>query len=115
MRAPASARAVIAGPVLAMLLAGCQARSQPSPSPGPPQDLGSQTARIANDTAVFREAQDAVNAVVRNAADCEAAKAAMPEANRKIEEAAGRVQTAAGRTTLDALRAQVRRVAELCP
>jgi hypothetical protein len=39
----------------------------------------------------------------------------MPEANRKIEEAAGRIQTAAGRTTLDALRAQVRRVAELCP
>jgi outer membrane murein-binding lipoprotein Lpp len=96
-----------------LLLAGC--RGRPEPSPTPAQDLGSQTARIVNDTDVFRDAQDAVNAVVRNATDCEAAKAAMPEANRKIEEAAGRIQTAAGRTTLDALRAQVNRVAELCP
>ena len=37
----------------------------------------------------------------------------MAEANRTIEEAAGKIQTATGRTTLEAMRQQVRRVAEL--
>jgi len=62
-----------------------------------------------------RSVEQSVNEVVRNAPDCEAAKASMAEANRKLEEAAGKVQTATGRTTLEAMRQQVRRVAELCP
>jgi len=78
-------------------------------------DLGEQAARIGNDTEVLQDAQQAVNEVVRNAPDCQAAKASMAEANAKIEDAAARVQTAAGRTTLDAMRKQVARVAELCP
>ena len=94
-----------------LVVVGC-AREPPEPKP---DDIGAQTARIANDTEVLADAQQAVNAVVRNAPDCEAAKASMDEANRKIEEAAGKVQTATGRTTLDAMRQQVRRVAELCP
>lgn len=78
-------------------------------------DIGDQTARIANDTRVLQDAQPSVNEVVRNAPDCEMAKASMAEANRRLEEAAGKVQTATGRTTLEAMRQQVRRVAELCP
>ena len=95
----------------ALLLVGC------SKEPPPPKadDIGAQTARIAHDTQLLQDAQASVNAVVRNAPDCEAAKASMEEANRKIEEAAGKVQTSTGRTTLDAMRQQVRRVAELCP
>jgi len=94
------------------LLASCARDKPPEPKA---DDIGAQTARIANDTHVLRDAQESVNAVVRNAPDCEVAKASMEEANRKIEEAAGKVQTSTGRTTLDAMRQQVRHVAELCP
>lgn len=94
------------------LLVSCAGDKPPEPKA---DDIGAQTARIANDTQVLQDAQASVNAVVRNAPDCEAAKASMEEANRKIEEAAGKVQTSTGRTTLDAMRQQVRRVAELCP
>ena len=92
--------------------AGCAGEKAPD---GRSDDIGDQTARIANDTRVLQDAQQSVNEVVRNAPDCEAAKASLAEANRKIEEAAGKVQTSTGRTTLDAMRQQVRRVAELCP
>jgi hypothetical protein len=105
-------------PTKALALAGlvfCGACGDPKPPEPKADDIGAQTARIANDTKVLQDAQASVNAVVRNAPDCEAAKASMEEANRKIEEAAGKVQTATGRTTLDAMRQQVRRVAELCP
>jgi hypothetical protein len=95
-----------------LFCAGCGDRKPPEPKA---DDIGAQAARIGNDTEVLQDAQAAVNAVVRNAPDCEAAKASMEEANRKIEEAAGRIQTTTGRTTLDAMRQQVRRVAELCP
>jgi hypothetical protein len=96
----------------AALLAGCAGDKPPEPKP---DDIGAQTGRIASDTEVLGAAQAAVNEVVRNAPDCPAARASMEEANRKLEEAAGQVQTAAGRTTLEAMRQQVRRVAELCP
>lgn len=96
----------------AAVLASCARDKAPEPKA---DDIGAQTARIANDTEVLGDAQAAVNEVVRNAPDCEVAKASMAEANRKIEEAEGKVQTATGRTTLDAMRQQVRRVAELCP
>ena len=106
-------RMAAAVPVLAAaLFAGCAGEKAPEPKA---DDIGAQTARISNDTEVLAEAQGAVNEVVRNAPDCEVAKASMAEANRAIEEAAGKIQTAAGRTTLEALRQQVRRVGELCP
>ena len=85
-------------------------------APGPQsQDPEAQAARVAADTHLLQDAQQAVNEVVRNAPDCEAAKASMDEANRKIAEAESKVQTATGRTTLDAMKTQVKRVAELCP
>lgn len=67
------------------------------------------------DTQVLREASAAANDVVRNAADCEAARAIIPEAKVKLEAARPRLRTAAGRGSLDALRQQVGKVEELCP
>jgi PBP1b-binding outer membrane lipoprotein LpoB len=96
----------------ALVLIGCSREKKP---PEVSQDPGDQAARVANDTKVLGDAQQAVNAVVRNAPDCDAAKASMEEANRKIEEASAAVQTAAGRATLDAMRQQVLRVSQLCP
>jgi hypothetical protein len=105
-------RSLAAAFCAAALLAACARDKAPEPKA---DDIGAQTARIANDTEVLGDAQAAVNEVVRNAPDCEVAKASMAEANRKLDEAAGKVQTPTGRTTLEAMRQQVRRVAELCP
>jgi hypothetical protein len=105
-------RAAAAMGCLLALAAGCSGDKPPETRS---QDIDDQAARIGSDTKVLQDAQQSVNEVVRNAPDCEAAKASMAEANRKLEEAAGQVQTAAGRATLEAMRQQVRRVAELCP
>jgi hypothetical protein len=88
-----------------LLLSGCEKASDP----------GTATGNAASDTAVLKEAQAAANEVLRNADQCEAAKAALPEANRKLDEAAGRVRTATGQETLKTLRAQVRTVEQNCP
>jgi hypothetical protein len=90
--------------------AGCGKGEQPAA-----KDIGQQTADVAADTALMREASAAVNEVVRNATDCEAARAAIPAANAKLDDADRRVRTATGRTTLDGLRQQVKRVEQLCP
>ncbi|HEY7511712.1 MAG TPA: hypothetical protein VIG50_15750 [Vicinamibacteria bacterium] len=109
MKAPAWAFVFVGGCVYAISCGEAKAPERQADDPA------AQAARVGADTQLLQDAQQAVNAVVRNAPDCEAAKASMEEANRKIEEADAKVQTAAGRTTLDAMRAQVRRVAELCP
>lgn len=70
---------------------------------------------IAADTKVMQEANLAAGAVSRALGDCPAVRAALPEALRRLELAEARVQTPAGRTTLSALRAQMRQAAELCP
>ena len=77
--------------------------------------LGEQVASAAADTRVLKDVQEAANAVLRSADDCEAAKAALPEANRRMDEAASKLTTATGRTTLDALRTQVATVSRNCP
>ena len=102
------------GAVLAVAAVSFACAEAKAPERGS-DDPGAQTARIAADNQLLADVQQSVNEVVRNAPDCEAAKASMEEANRKIAEADGKVQTATGRTTLDAMRAQVKRVAELCP
>ena len=78
-------------------------------------DLGKDTAKVVSDTNVLEEASAAANAVVRNAGDCDAVKAALPEATRKLEEAEGKVQTVTGRETLNALRVRMKGIAETCP
>jgi len=79
------------------------------------EDVGQQTPHIAADTVVIRQAQAAVNEVVRKAPDCPAARAAMEEARVQLDEAAEKVKTIAGRATLDTLEKQLARIAELCP
>ena len=74
-----------------------------------------EVANITSDTAVLEEASAAANAVIRNNMDCDTVNAAMPEANKKLDEAAGRIRTPAGRATLEALKNQVRAVAQNCP
>jgi hypothetical protein len=78
------------------------------------KDIGQQTADITADTETLKEANAAVSEVVRNAGECEAARAAVPGANQKLDEVAGRVRTATGRQTLEALRGQVKRVSDMC-
>jgi hypothetical protein len=103
------------GFALALLAAGALSCAEAKAPDRQSDDPGAQAARVGADTELLAGVQQAVNEVVRNSPDCEAAKASMPEANRKIAEAEGRVQTAAGRTSLDAMRTQVKRVSELCP
>ena len=93
----------------AALLAGCSSK----PDPGK-KTLGQQTADITEDTRTLEDATAAVNSVVRNSTDCEVVKAALPDANRRLDEAKGKLKTVAGMTSLDALRAQVKSVAQNC-
>jgi len=72
-------------------------------------------ANITSDTAVLEEASAAANAVIRNNMDCDTVNAALPEANHKLDEAAGRIRTPAGKATLESIRAQVRAAAQNCP
>jgi hypothetical protein len=79
------------------------------------KDVASQAEAVLNDQRVLREANAAVNEVVRLTGDCEALAAVLPEAHRKLDEAESRVQTATGRQTIVALRTRIRGSAELCP
>jgi hypothetical protein len=98
-------RAALALLLLATVTPGCQ-RDQGR--------AGRDAAAAASDAAVVRDAQAGVDGAVRQADDCEAARAALPGALRKLEEAAEKIQTQEGRASLDALRAQVNRVSRAC-
>jgi hypothetical protein len=71
--------------------------------------------RISHDEAIVKRAGAAVNEVIRNAPDCAVARPLMQEAYQRIEEARQQVSAPATRATLDALQAQVDRVASACP
>jgi hypothetical protein len=79
------------------------------------KDIGAETADVASDTRRLAAANAATGEVVRAAGDCEAVHAALPEANRQIEEIAPHVRTVSGKTTLDALRKRVNDIAQACP
>jgi hypothetical protein len=79
------------------------------------RDIGRDTANIVSDTNVMEEAEAAANAVIRNAADCDAVKATLPEADQKLAEASTKIRTQAGMVALQTLKTQVQRVRELCP
>lgn len=74
-----------------------------------------QIKQVGQDEAVLRGVTAAVNQVVRSAGDCDAAKAAMPEARQKLSEAFGQVKEEASQQTLRVLDAQLKRVADACP
>lgn len=95
--------ALFAGAGLAV--SGCQAKQEP---PKPVTD-------IVADTRMMEQAQGAANAVIRAAGDCDAVRAALPEARHTLEEARVKVKTVAGSTTLGALQTRVNQVAETCP
>lgn len=76
---------------------------------------GKDVASVASDTELLRQASAAVNAVVRQAGDCEAVKAGLEEARQALDGAAARARTATGRTTLAALRKRLEGIAEPCP
>jgi len=71
--------------------------------------------RIDHDQEVIRRAGLAVNEVIRNQTDCEVAKPLIPEAYQRIEDARKEVGAPASQQTLDALKVQVDRVAQVCP
>jgi hypothetical protein len=92
-----------------LALAGCEQQAKPK------EGLGKATADIAADTQVLGNAEAAASDVLRNPGDCDAVKAALPEANRALDEAKDKLRTTAARATLDALRTQVRSAAQNCP
>jgi len=71
--------------------------------------------KINQDTEILQGVNGAVNEVIRNQTDCDAAKPLIPEAYQKIDEARKQVTAPATQVTLDALKSQVDRVAQVCP
>jgi hypothetical protein len=94
-----------------LLVSGACGGSEKPPGP----NLGDQAGALMNDTRVVREAQAAVNVVVRATGDCDEVKATKDEALRQLDEAAPRVRTVGGQQQLDALRKRLNAVVESCP
>jgi hypothetical protein len=104
----ASTALLVAGASIALLFAvGCGGSQKKD-------DTGSATARIVSDTRVVKEAEAAANEVVRSVGDCDAVKAAYPNAIAKLDAADAEAQTQTGRTTLETLRKQVKTAGEAC-
>jgi predicted Fe-Mo cluster-binding NifX family protein len=89
--------------LLGLAIAGCKDRRKEA------------VEKVDHDAAAIRKASAAVNAVIRNSPDCTVAKPLIPEAYQRIDEALQVVDAPATHETLAALKAQVDRVAELCP
>jgi hypothetical protein len=96
-------RGLVVAALLAVALGGCKDRRKEA------------VEKVDHDAAAISKASGAVNAVIRNSPDCAAAKPLIPEAYQRIEEARKVVDAPATQETLDALKAQVDRVAGLCP
>jgi hypothetical protein len=96
-------RAILVVGILALALGGCEDRRKKA------------IEKIDQDKEILGRVNAAVNEVIRNAPDCAVAKPLVPEAYQRIEEAKGQVTAPASRQTLDALKAQVDRVADVCP
>jgi hypothetical protein len=71
--------------------------------------------KISHDEEILKKASAAVNEVIRNSPDCSVAKPLIPEAYQKIEDARKQVSAPATQATLDALKVQVDRIAQVCP
>ncbi len=89
--------------LLAVALAGCENRRQEA------------VEKVDHDAEAIQKASAVVNQVIRAAPDCATAKPLIPEAYQRIEEARQVVDAPATQETLSALKAQVDRIAELCP
>ncbi|MGD8895737.1 MAG: hypothetical protein PVJ73_06860 [Acidobacteriota bacterium] len=96
-------RGVLLVVLLGLAIGGCENRTKEAVD------------KADHDAAAISKASAAVNEVIRNSTDCEAAKPLFPEAYQRIEEARGVVDAPATQETLAALKAQVDRVAQACP
>jgi hypothetical protein len=88
---------------LALAAAGCENRREKA------------IQKIGHDEEILRRVNGAVNEVIRNAPDCEVAKPLLTEAYQRIDEARPRLTAPASGQTLEALKVQVDRIAQLCP
>ena len=99
-------RTAVLAAALPWLAVGCEKQES---------QVGKDAGNLVADTKVLEEAAAAANDVVRNASDCDAVKAALPDTKRRLEEADKRVRTMTGRASLDSLKKQVTTVADACP
>jgi hypothetical protein len=95
-------------------LAGCSKGGE-SASPAPAGGIGQDVGDIGHDLPIVKRAQGAANEVVRAAGDCDAVKAALPNAQTVLDETLSQVRTGASRTTLLNLKKQIQDVAGACP
>jgi hypothetical protein len=102
-------RPLLATALLPLMLVGCK---KPKDEP---KTIGDQMRDVEVDTQVMRDAQAAVNEVIRASSDCELAKPAIAAANMKLDEAARNIRTAAGNNSLATMRKQVQTAQDLCP
>ncbi len=96
-------RGLLALACLALALAACENRREKA------------IQKISHDDDVLGKVNAAVNEVIRNSPDCEVAKPLIPEAYQKIADARKEVSAPATQATLDALKVQVDRIAQVCP
>ena len=89
--------------LLALAAAGCEDRRKKA------------IEKVDHDQEILRKAGAAVNEVIRNSPDCEVAKPLITEAYQRIEDARQQVSVPASQQTLDVLKVQVDRVAQVCP
>ena len=115
MSARARLLVLLAAGAVAAACGGGGPRPSPSPSSLKDKPLGAVAEDIEADTLTMREANDAANEVIRQAADCDAARPLISAANGRLSEVERRLRTATGRQTLEALRKKVREVSEGCP
>jgi hypothetical protein len=95
-------RVLLAG-LLALALAGCENGREKAMK------------QISHDEEILQKVNGAVNEVIRNSPDCDVAKPLLKEAYRRIDEARPQLSAPASAQTLEALKAQVDRVAQVCP
>ena len=96
-------RVLVVAVLLAVAIGGCRDRRKEA------------VEKVDHDAEAVSKASGAVSQVIRNSTDCAAAKPLIPEAYQRIEEARQVVDTPATHETLNALKIQVDRIAQLCP
>ena len=101
--------------LIGVVLAACRAGSKDTSEPAKEKDIGARAADVASDTDALRAANEAAGEVVRSAGDCDTVKAALPDANRSLDEIEKNVRTAVGKATFLALRKRMDDIAQLCP
>jgi len=96
----------ITSTLLAITLSGCF---------GFAREREKQIQEVKKDEAVLKGVSAAINQVIHNAGDCDAARAAMPEARQRLSEAFRLVQEPGSDATLKMLEAQLKQVSDACP